>query len=297
MSPKKTYFLAPSRDQAPTGVISLGNLIKSPRGPEFALNDTNSETVKRLQASAYLTPEIDATREWTNKLTVRPNVFASFLWGLLGEKPVDLGFNLGKDDSITYTIARLETKTINPSLADVRAIFSEKDVQDTIRDSKFTANLYMITAVQIAHGAEYVISKAREHGANLHGAVDLTAATGVPATVGGGIEGNLATGAKSKGKIEGSFVFAYGLREVLYKRKTVTEQRHTKMEGDLMEHGGKKLKEEEEIVLEYEAELAGLKAEDPELPEYWDMDIDTGLDLDGDECQIVRVDGEDDDDD
>jgi hypothetical protein len=54
-------------------------------------------------------------------------------------------------------------------------------------------------------------------------------------------------------------------------------------------------------VVEFEAELAGLKGEDPELPEHWDLEVEGGLDLDGEECQIVRVDvddgGYDDDDD
>jgi len=49
-----------------------------------------------------------------------------------------------KEDGLSYTIPRLSTRTINPSLADIRAIFAEQQVQGAIRDSAFTANLYLI---------------------------------------------------------------------------------------------------------------------------------------------------------
>jgi hypothetical protein len=50
--------------------------------------------------------------------------------------------------------------------------------------------------------------------------------------------------------------------------------------------------EEEEGGEEFEAELAGLKGEDPELAEQWDLDVESGLDVDGAECQVVRVDAD-----
>ncbi|KAK4151790.1 hypothetical protein C8A00DRAFT_16834 [Chaetomidium leptoderma] len=297
MHPKKTYFLAPTRDQAPTGAIALGNLINSPRTPEFPLNDPKSPTTKLLLSTATLIPELDATRSVSTKLSIQRSVFVSFLWGLLGQNPIELGLGISKEDTGTYKIPRLETRTINPSLADVGALFAEPAVQDAIRDSRFTANLYMITGLQIAHGAEYVVSRARARGARVHLVADLTAATGgVPVGVGVGTELTRETKGQSAGKVEGAFVLAYSLREVLYKRKTLTGQRRAKAEGDLYGDGEKKAKVKE-AELEFEAELAGLKDEDPELPEHWGLDVENGLDLDGAECQIVRLDADTDDDD
>ncbi|KAG7285875.1 hypothetical protein NEMBOFW57_008169 [Staphylotrichum longicolle] len=290
---KKTYFLAPTRDQPPTGAIALGNLIQSPRTPEFPLNDPNSPTITRLLSTATTTAEADATRSLSSKLSLQPTIFATFLSGLLGtQNPLELTLEFSQEDAATYRIPRLETRTINPSLADVRALFAEPSVQAALRDSRFSANLYLVTGVQVAHGAEYVVARARGRGAEVRvvadGVAGAAAAGGVP--VG------------SAGRVVGPFVFAYCLREVLYKRKAVTGQRRARVEGDLYGDGEKKRevgKKEEGV--EFEGELAALKEEDPELPEHWDLDVEEGLDLDGEECQIVRTDvdqdGHDDDDD
>ncbi|KAL2181906.1 uncharacterized protein P884DRAFT_254062 [Thermothelomyces heterothallicus CBS 202.75] len=305
MHPKRTYFLAPTRDQAPTGPIALGNLIRSPREPDFPLNDPNSPTVRRLQSAATVVPEADATRSAHTARSLQPTVFLSFLSGLLGQNPVELSVAYSAAGGAAYRIPRLETRTIHPSAADVAALFAEPAVQAALRDSRFTANLYLVTGLQIAtHGAEYLVSGARARGVRLHFLTDLitTAAGGVPVGAGVGAEATEATEGRSAGRIEGPFVLAYSLREVLYRRKKVTGQRRPRIEGDLYADGERKVRikreeEEEEGQLEsFEAELAGLKDEDPELPEYWDLiDVETGVDLDGAECQIVRVDADKDD--
>lgn len=304
---KKTYFLAPTRDQPLTGAIALGNLIQSPRTPEFPLNDPNSPTITRLLSTATTTAEVDATRSLSSKLSLQPTIFATFLSGLLGtQNPLELTLEFSQEDAATYRIPRLETRTINPSLADVHALFAEPSVQAALRDSRFSANLYLITGVQVAHGAEYVVARARGRGAEVRvvadGVAGAAAAGGVPVGVGAGVAVAGESKGRSAGRVEGPFLFAYCLREVLYKRKAVTGQRRARVEGDLYGDGEKKRevgKKEEGV--EFGAELAGLKEEDPELPEHWDLDVEEGLDLDGEECQIVRIDvdqdGHDDDDD
>jgi len=97
-------------------------------------------------------------------------------------------------------------------------------VQHAIRDSRFTANLYLVVGVQIAHGAEYFRSRVRGSAVGAHFAADL-AATGVPMTAGAGGEAGKSREEGAGGKIVDDFVFAYSLREVLYRRKRVTEQR------------------------------------------------------------------------
>ncbi|KAL2141764.1 hypothetical protein VTI28DRAFT_2020 [Corynascus sepedonium] len=301
MHPRRTYFLAPTRDQPPTGAIALGNLIVSPREPDFPLNDPNSPTAERLRATATVIPELDATRSTASKLSLRPTVFLTFLWGLLGgQNPVELGFELSREHAASYRIPRLETRTIHPSMTEVAALFAEDRVQNALRDSRFEASLYLVTGVQIAtHGAEYVVRAARERGVHLHLIADLpvaaaAAAVGAaPVGAGAGVEVSTDDSGRSTGRIENAFVLAYSLREVLYRRKKITGQRRPRVQGDLYAvHGqgpkGNKVAEEE--VVEFEAELAGLKEEDPELPEYWDLPAEIGNGPDGKDCQIVRID-------
>jgi len=314
MPPKKTYYLAPTRDQPPTasGPIALGNLIKSPRKPEFPLNDPSSPAIAHLlrTRSAAVVTEHNAVRSLSHSRSLRPTVFASFLTGLFGgghlgnTNPVTAGVEFDFTDTSfqTYRINKLETITINPSLEDISALFAEPAVQAALRDSRFTANLYLITGIQVAYGAEYLISRAKERGVTLHVAVDLTALLtgGVPVPVPGGVVG-VGTGGEAvketegtaKGKVDGPFVFAYCVREVLYKRRKVTGQRRGKGAGDLYAVSGEDSlgqEKEKEKEAEFEAELAGVKEEDQDLPGYWDLAVESGLDLDGTECQIVRVD-------
>jgi len=292
---KKRYFLTPTRDYSSAGAIALGNLIKSPRSPEFPLNDPHSATLQKLVASALTVSEIDAKRETKTASAVKPSVWTSFLSGI--GPGIDLGLDRNKEDGLSYTIPRLSTRTINPSLADIRAIFAEQQVQGAIRDSAFTANLYLIVGVQIAHGAEYVSSRVRGSGGVIKLAVDLTPA-GVPLTAGVGLEGMRSKEDEAGGKIVDDFVFAYSLREVLYKRKGVTEQKQPKMEGDLMGRGeGERVLAKEVARRDFEAEFCGLRDEDEELHRRWDWKTEVVDDLDGQECQVIHVEAEEAEDD
>ena len=292
---KKTYFLAPTRDSHPSGPIALGNLIKDPRAPEIALNDLKSDTVRRLVEESIVTSEIDATRELTSGINVKPSVWASFLSGL--GPGGDLGLDVKHEKGVAFNIAKLTTRTINPSMAAIKAIFQEPEVQDAIKDSRFRANLYIITGIQIAHGAEYLVSKTRERGGHLHGTVDLTPVS-APVSIGAGVEISRSKGQTSGGLIQSDFVFAYSLREILYKRKKAEEQK-TVAKGDLWGHDQPETKapERQDDDEGVTAELSGLKEDDPDLPEYWDLETGDGLDYDGNVCQYVRVEGGDEEED
>jgi len=43
----------------------------------------------------------------------------------------------------------------------------------------------------------------------------------------------------------------------------------------------------EKEVMDFEAELTGLKGENPKLPEYWDLPVEIGDSSDGNKCQIA----------
>ncbi|KAK4449811.1 hypothetical protein QBC34DRAFT_404021 [Podospora aff. communis PSN243] len=290
---KKTYFLVPTRDFSPSGAIALGNLIKSPRSPEFPLNDANSATLQKLSASAITISETDAHRETSSASSLKPTIWAYFLSGI--GPGVEFNLDKTKQENLSYIIPRLSTRVINPSLADIGAIFAERQVQDAIRDSRFATNLYLIVGVQIAHGAEYVRSRKRGSGVGANVSADL-AAVEAPVTAGLGAEAAKSREEAAHGKVVDDFVFAYSLREVLYRRKKVTEQRQSRVEGDLMGHElSEKSATSRVVEQKFEAEFVGLK-DGEDLGESWDWPTQAVADVDGTECQVVHVEEESDED-
>ncbi len=282
----KTYFLAPSRDCPPSGPIALGSIIESPRTPEIALNNRNSMVVHQLSSAAQYVVEQSAKRDISGRSCFTANVWANFLSfsGLGG----GAGSHHSRDKSISYEFESLISKTISPDTSTIQTIFAEPGVQASLRESRFKANLYMIIGVQIAKGTNYIIAKARERGEHLHLSADLMAAAGVPVSVGGGVQNGRRSSQTTSGRIENEFVFAYRLREIVYKRKVLKGQKeHSK--GDLLGKGERK--EEEPVAQEgeYSAELLDLKPEDSDLPEQWGMDGDIETASDGEEYQCVSV--------
>lgn len=295
-SGNKTYYLAPTRDCPPSGPIALGNVILSPRSPEVSLCDPKSQLVCDLVKESFTTTEVGTSREIGSESNISPKVFAKFLSfsGIGG----DIGFDRGRDKSATYNFTKLTTITINPSLASIQALFQEPAIQQTIRDSKFRKNLYMITGVQIAHGAEYVILKARTQGKHLNVQADLTAA-GPPISVGVGLDVSSTQKQTVKGQIESDFVFAYRLREILYRRKKVENIRDIR-DGDLMGRGERSRETKKRLTdADYVPELYALKDEDSALPGLWDLKAESGADgEEGYQCVIVEgIDHSSDDDD
>lgn len=245
----------------------------------------------------------------------------------MGENGAPLGggidYLIRKAESTDFVLPVLETRRIFPSLADIKAIFEEDSVQDALRDSRFRSNLYLITGIQVAtQGGEYLVKKVREKGGNLHVVADWGNVVGVPgcANVGAGVDKTVNREDSAGGTVKGGFVFAYSLREVVYRKKRVVQQQACRVQGDLMGLEGLDSDLQRELGRDtihdlgglrdgnrtvglgrgigigdvYAAELAGLKEEDPDMPEYWDLDIaeEGGVwDLDGEECQVVCVPG------
>ncbi len=148
----------------------------------------------------------------------------------------------------------------------------------------------MSTGVKIARGADVAISKIRAKGGNLYFGVDATAA-GVPIKVGPDFS---VSNAVSQGLTEhhnSDFVFAYRLRELVYKRKVFQEQKEY-AKGDLMGVGeGKEREQEEDDGTKGEIQLSGLNGEDLQAEE-WELDAKPAEDDDGEDCVCVVV-GED----
>lgn len=325
MSPlKKTYFLTSSHDCPPS---ILGGLITDPRSPEISLANPNSQIIARLRQDAHITQECDAVREFDSSMSMSPSIWATFaLAGNLGPR-WSLGTTQSKGTGASYAIPKLSTTRINPDMQAIKALFEEEEVQAAIKHSRFRTNVYLIDSIQVAHGAEYWVGKTREAGGNVDVSMDLTC-TGAPVTVGVGVNGKKTSTASSCGRIMTDFVFAYSLREIMYRRKTAVRQRRM-FGGDLMSHGGRQrstghvlsqegdwvnqgggvsvshegvktprnamedhLDEEDSV-----AEVLLLKEDDPGLPGYWDWEGQDATDLDGSVCQVVAVGAADSDED
>src|SRR6266487_3370675 len=161
----KTYFLAPTRDSPPSGPISLGSIISSPRFPELSLNGKNSPALKALQIEE--TSVSETARQLVTSGRGKAGVWTEFLGGILGIGD-DISGNWDNTNIATYKFQEMLTRTISPDAATVKALFDEPTIQQSIRDSRFRANLYMITGVKIARGADVAISKIRAKGGNLY---------------------------------------------------------------------------------------------------------------------------------
>lgn len=283
----KTYFLAPTRDSPPNGPIFLGSIIKSPRSPEITLNGKKSPILKTLEILE--TSLSNSTRQLSKTSNGKSGVWAEFIdgMGIGGE----ISGNWDNSEIATYKFDELITRTIAPDLEEVDLMFKEPSIQKAIKDSRFRDNLYMITGIKIARGADVAIEKIRSRGGNLHFGIDATPA-GVPLKVGPDIT-------VSKGSSQGlterhtnDFVFAYRLREIAYVRKEVREQKEY-VKGDLMGTDGKEREEEaENDGSKDEAQLSGLRKTDVQA-DAWDLDTVPTVDDDGEEVVCVLFEEDD----
>ncbi|KAK8120180.1 hypothetical protein PG999_004300 [Apiospora kogelbergensis] len=231
----KVYYLAPTRHVPPDGPIALGSIITDPRRPEIAIN---SSTPAIQELKVHETVELNHS-----------------LGGVVPGLGMDAeaGIRAASGNRSSYAFEKIVTREIFPDLETVRSLFSgDACVQQSIKDRRWQLSVFLITGVQVAYGAEVLLTRARERGVYLQTGVDLTAVTGTP------------------------FVFAYRLRQILYRRKKVQEQRdHIK--GDLLGvYDGKenmRLSSDEGGEV-YEVQFAGLDKEDVDLPEIFNLNTE-----------------------
>ncbi|KAH7309955.1 hypothetical protein BKA65DRAFT_168111 [Rhexocercosporidium sp. MPI-PUGE-AT-0058] len=304
----KTYFLVPTRDTPPSGPIFLGSIIKSPRSPELSINGKKSPLLSTLDVD--VTRLLNSSRQLTKNGKGKTGVWVEFLTGMgIG---AEISGNWDNIEQSTYKFEELITKTISPSLTQIQAIFKEPDVQQCLKDSRFRDNLYMITGIKIARGADIAVSKIKSRGGNLNFGIDTTP-FGVPIKVGPDIEISSEVGQSFEEKHTEDFVFAYRLREIRYRRKVVEDQKEYR-KGDLLGAGprrkdesadleeqgagvggsAEKGKEESKAAINevVEAEFVGLGNGDID-GDAWDADTTLAVDEDGEEVHCVLLEEDD----
>lgn len=286
----KAYFLAPTRDTPPKGPIFLGSIITAPRSPELSVNGKKSPFLTTLDiTTSSLT---DSTRILFKTGDGKAGVWAEFIQGVgVGGKA---SVNWNDAEMAKYKFEELITKTISPEFPEIVTAFAEPSVQQAIKDSRFRDNVYMITGIKSAKGAEVAISKIKARGKNFQFGIDTTPA-GFPLKFGPEFEMNKGEGEglTEKHSKEQEFVFAYRLREITYKRKKVGEQKEY-LKGDLQGHGqnkGEEVKRDESLDV---PELEEWKGEEETLKA---MGIETKEAVDDDEKAVLIIPLEEEEDD
>lgn len=287
----KTYFIVPSYDTPASGPITLGSIIASPRFPEVYLNGNTSSSIQKLPINE--TSVVDWSHMISNSQQTKVGIWAKFLqsFGVGG----DMSVEWDKSETASYRFDKLITRTILPDADHIRTAFEDPKVQEYIKNSRFRGNVYMIVGLKIACGAEIAISKMRAKGINLNLGVDMMPFNGVPLQVGPELGLTNKKAAETSFRQPTDFVFAYRLREIVYKKKAVVSQKDY-LKGDLMGVGQGKLSEDEDADdSQGELELLGLKKSDVAAEE-WEFEGDQAMEDDGEVCECVSMNAESDDD-
>jgi hypothetical protein len=115
-------------------------------------------------------------------------------------------------------ISRLDTDYFNPTIEYIEKSLRHPQTLKALSQQNFEKNLYMITGIKVAIGANMQSLSSKKQGMKLDIGVDLTT-LGVPLQAGPKLE---PSSAKSEGTAFSNstdFVFAYRLREIYYSQK------------------------------------------------------------------------------
>lgn len=246
---KPTYFLAPTRNNPPEGLIQLGNIIQSPELPDDPLD---------LAAPVPITDPITPHNEYGWRFNFGSNsgtstsVWASFL-ELLADAGGEAGVTWSKENGMEWTCDQITTLEFRPSAEWLEKVVADPKIRQKLIKWKFwqfSKEIYVVVGVKIAIGASLVQRFAKDFNLNLHVGVDLTAA-GLPVDVGAGLERNKGSHREESVEKIDDFVIGYRLRKIKLGRKMEIKQNTYHEDGAAFRAGeGKKEDEEVDILVE-----------------------------------------------
>jgi hypothetical protein len=213
----KNYFLAPSTDYPPNTVLSLGNVVISPKRavPALALAPKSSPHPSQISSSK-------SDFQWTRNHTssVKLGVWAKFLEFL------DLG--VSTDTSNTrqevYSFAQMDTTEFFPDDGYVRTALTAPAVKQYLERQRSSKSVYMVVGIKSVQGATVKTIQSSDRGAGLRAGVDLALVGGPPVAPGGEAEGRLGNGEEVAFSDDKEFVFAFRVRKVRIRRSGVVAQ-------------------------------------------------------------------------
>ncbi|KAJ5389010.1 uncharacterized protein N7496_000078 [Penicillium cataractarum] len=209
---KKSYLLMPNFDCPSNGPVALGQIITSPFDPESAIN-----TVSRLPPAEIFHSSKTAFQTLIEKESSRNyGVWSRFLGlSILGG---EAGFLSSRSNSSYMYISRLNTDYFNPTIEYIEKSLRHPQTLKALSQQNFEKNIYMITGIKIAIGANMQSLSTKKQGMNLDIGVDLTT-LGVPLQAGPKLEPSSAQREGTAFSNSTDFVFAYRLREIYYSQK------------------------------------------------------------------------------
>ncbi|RYP06780.1 hypothetical protein DL765_009368 [Monosporascus sp. GIB2] len=266
--PKKTYLRSPSDDYAPDNNIQLGHVWRDPRDPGSFIG-----------APLPIPEDIKVNHTYKGSWTIdlgRESHGEIGLWAKVAQLFVTAGASIQWDNAEdgAYMVPRMDTYSIEPTSSYVEASVASISAEIL----KTGDNLYMITGVKIARGAEGSNKESKNFGTDTRVGVDTTA-TGAPVQVGEHVSYSKGAHNSQGFGSTGDFVFAYRVREIFYKKGVLKTMEYNKgaVLGEDMIPVGKN-----EGELRYAIEDVEVGDDDVEV----DGELYSFIDDDGVECDI-----------
>ena len=211
----KNYFLAPSTDYPPNGLLALGNIILSPKRPVPPL----------APAPAAPLPHVSSSKE---NFTWMRNHSASAKLGLW-TKFIELlslhaSINTARTVQEVYSFARMDTTEFFPDAGFVRAAMAAPAVKEYLERQRFRKSVYMVVGIKTVAGATVRTVRRAEHGGEVGAGLDLSLVGGPPVALGSTVGGRVGDG-EELGFTDGKeFVFAFRVRKVRVRESGRVEQ-------------------------------------------------------------------------
>lgn len=219
----KTYFLTPSWDHPPNGVIRLGSIIAS---PTKATQPLNVGTRKDPEQDSLI-PSYKSYVTWS-KEKQRKGKYG--LWtAFLSNLGIGADASYEREDTIenTYSFDRMDTVEFLPSEAYIRESINDPLVMRFLDISYLRKPLYMITGIKMVRGASAKTARRTSRKAGLKLGLNA-ASTGAPISFGPEIGLDWAQNELASFDGSSDFVFAFQVRKIILERKGLASDIYSK---------------------------------------------------------------------
>lgn len=210
MPQQRCYFLAPTRNNAPDGLIRLGNVIADPSQPDEPLFSPPvvPDGVRQLNESDW---ELTVGKD----KGVYAGIWLSFLKDLIGAGG-EAAIEWSKTWKDEWKCEKMRTLEFTASDELLQEAISDRKVQEYLKKKNFhltNTKIYMIVGVKIATGASLVSTFADKWRIGVHIAVDATP-LGVPISGEPKVEFRSGGELRESVKVNDDFVIGYRLRRL-----------------------------------------------------------------------------------
>ncbi|KAL2843366.1 hypothetical protein BJY01DRAFT_248655 [Aspergillus pseudoustus] len=235
---QKLYIPAPNCEYPPGAAIAIGRILSDPFDIESCLNNEDP-----LDFSANVQKHSHKSANWKY---ANPHSHSGLvgLWAKFLEfvgLTATANFSWSSSDDNVYDFREMLAEFVDPTPDFIKRSMSHSRVKEYIEMSEFRKPIYIITGVRIATGATVAMSRARERKGQFRAGADGKS-SGVPASGGPEARYDMQRREELSFTSESSFVFAYRLRKVYYRKEKL---KNKKFPGQLSSQEGSKLNPEQ----------------------------------------------------